>query len=132
MFSFACDSPSNPLYLETVEERLVILYTTGSLHTDSLSLSLYLSISPLSLYRFNYYDCLVIPVASIASTFPWEKVSLLVEYHPLGTSLFPSGQQPTSLRLREWVILKTVRDISVASLAKSGLYSVSNITTRYV
>ena len=128
MFSFACDSPSNPLYLETVEERLVILYHRRLTHRLSLSIS----ISPLSLYRFNYYDCLVIPVASIASTFPWEKVSLLVEYHPLGTSLFPSGQQPTSLRLREWVILKTVRDISVASLAKSGLYNVSNITTRYV
>lgn len=70
--------------------------------------------------RFQYYDCLVVPVVSITNAFPWEKVTLLVEYEPLGTGLFPGGQQPANLKLRQWIALKTVQDISVSSLAKSG------------
>lgn len=71
--------------------------------------------------RFQYYDCLVVPVVSITNTFPWEKVTLLVEYDPLGTCLFPGGRQPANLKLRQWIALKTVQDISASSLAKSGV-----------
>ena len=73
-------------------------------------------------HRFHFYDCLVMPVDSIVSTFPWEKVSLLVEYEPLGSILFPDGQLPASLRLRQWLVLKTARDISATSLAKAGFH----------
>lgn len=71
--------------------------------------------------RFQYYDCLVVPVVSITNTFPWEKVTLLVEYEPLGTGLFPGGQQPVNLKLRQWIALRTVQDISASSLAKAGV-----------
>lgn len=72
--------------------------------------------------RFHYYDCLVMPVLSVTNAFPWEKVALLVEYEPLGTGLFPGGQQPASLKPRQWIALKTVQNVSASSLAKSGLY----------
>jgi hypothetical protein len=97
VFSFACDSTTNQMYLEALEER------------------------------FHYYDCLVVPVASITSTFPWEKVSLLVEYESLGSTLFPDGQRPVNLRLRQWAVLKTVQDISATSLARSGSSSCSSV-----
>ena len=64
----------------------------------------------------------MVPLASIASTFPWEKVCLLVEYEPLSSSLFPEGQLPACLQLKQWAALRTVQDISASSLALSGLY----------
>ena len=70
--------------------------------------------------RFHHYDCLVVPVSSITTTFPWEKVTLLVEYEPLGSSLFSGGCPPDTLRLRQWVALKTAREISASALARSG------------
>lgn len=70
--------------------------------------------------RFHHYDCLVVPVSSITTTFPWEKVTLLVEYEPLGSSLFSGGCAPDTLRLRQWVALKTAREISASALARSG------------
>ena len=88
-----------------------------------VTLSMYCSVKdiPMPSCRFHYYDCLVIPVASITNIFPWEKVGLLVEYESLGSALFPDGQRPASLRLRQWMVLKTVQDISATSLAKSSL-----------
>ena len=60
-------------------------------------------------------------MGSIAANFPWEKISLLVEYEPLSTSLFPEGSVPHSARLKQYVILRTVREPSAASLADSGV-----------
>lgn len=71
--------------------------------------------------RFHHYDCLVVPMDSIADTFPWEKISLLVEYEPLSTPLFPEGSYPNSVRLKQYLILRTVREPSAASLADSGV-----------
>ena len=73
-------------------------------------------------FRFHHYDCLVMPVFSIAANFPWEKVALLVEYEPLGSELWglEGGRLPANLRLRHWVALRTMRDVSVAALAQSG------------
>ena len=59
---------------------------------------------------------------SIADNFPWEKISLLVEYEPLSTSLFPEGSSVNSaIRLKQYVILRTAREPSAASLADSGV-----------
>ena len=131
VFSFACDSTTNQMYLEALEERcyLVLTVQEGSMISFMLMYiecmshtAMYCSVKDITLpsCRFHYYDCLVIPVASITNTFPWEKLSLLVEYESLGSALFPDGQQPVNLRLRQWVVLKTVQDISATSLAKSG------------
>ena len=71
--------------------------------------------------RLQYYDCLVVPVSSIVATFPWEKVGLLVEYHPLGEgALFLNGRPPPSLRPTQWLVLNTLREVSQTSLTKSG------------
>ena len=71
--------------------------------------------------RFHHYDCLVVPRHSIADNFPWEKVSLLVEYEPLRTLLFPEGSFPEAARLKQYVTLRTVRDPSASNLADSGM-----------
>ena len=73
--------------------------------------------------RLQYYDCLVVPVSSVVATFPWEKVGLLVEYHPLGEgALFLNGRPPPGLRPTQWLVLNTLREVSQTSLAKSGSF----------
>lgn len=77
--------------------------------------------------RFLHYDCVVAPESSITSQkgFPWEKVTLLIEYEPLKQPLFDeevhsdaqSGMETNDcddkrpslgqLKLREYVTLKT-------------------------
>ena len=56
--------------------------------------------------RFHRYDCLVMPANSVAPCFPWEKVTLLVEYEqPITAPLF-DGSLPKSLE--QYIVLKTV------------------------
>lgn len=45
------------------------------------------------MHRFLHYDCVVVPESSISgqTSFPWEKVTLLIEYEPLRKPLFDSG-----------------------------------------
>jgi len=63
----------------------------------------------------------VVPIHSIADNFPWEKVSLLVEYEPPRTLLFPEGSFPESARLKQYITLRTVREPSASNLADSGI-----------
>ena len=92
---------------------------TGHSHNDPFCCAL----------RFLHYDCVVTPESSITGQtgFPWEKVTLLIEYEPLKCSLFdqPSGDDASGdsgsavqdkrvsvisvkrLRLKEYVTLKT-------------------------
>ncbi len=72
-------------------------------------------------WRFYHYDCLVAPATAIASNFPWEKVSLLVEYEQIRSSpLFPTGEPPEDARLKQYVVLRTTKGISASALASSG------------
>ena len=79
--------------------------------------------------RFLHYDCVVAPESSITGKtgFPWEKITLLVEYEPLKRPLFdPDGGSGSHgearaitgekgeamidvkrLKLKEYVTLKT-------------------------
>lgn len=74
----------------------------------------------LLLGRFYHYDCLVAPGSSIAGNFPWEKVSLLVEFEEGRSPPFPAGDPPENARLRQYIILRTVKEISASALASSG------------
>ncbi|XP_065905236.1 uncharacterized protein [Dysidea avara] len=53
--------------------------------------------------RFHYYDCLVVPKYSLTTQFPWQRVSLLVEYeHTVDITL------PNNVPSLEHVMLKCV------------------------
>lgn len=93
MFSFLLDAPSLPddLYQKAIEER------------------------------FNHYDCLVVSLSSLANhaLFPWDRVSLLIEYEQLTAPLFGSKSSlemseraADRLHLKKYVSLRTVQGIS--------------------
>lgn len=89
-----------------------------------------LTVMRIALYRFLHYDCVVVPESSVTgqSDFPWEKITLLIEYEPLKQPLFDQdshrdtqkgseeirtndhvgkGSIVERLKLREYVTLKT-------------------------
>lgn len=61
-------------------------------------------------YRFLHYDCVVVPEASVAgqTNFPWEKVTLLIEYEPLKQPLFDQNVQPGTSSQGESEAAKTI------------------------
>ena len=64
---------------------------------------IYIFIPSLFLTRFHYYDCLVVPKYSLTTQFPWQRVSLLVEYeHTVDITL------PNNVPSLEHVMLKCV------------------------
>ena len=56
----------------------------GCLHTvvftDRWSLDRFTVLTP-SPFRLHHYSCLLLPVSSFSELFPWERISLLVEYN---------------------------------------------------
>ena len=92
-------------------------------------------------YRFHHHDCLVVPTHTVAdhSNFHWEKVSLLVEYEPLGKPLFRDPPTVTPSRgntmpdlsagsdlclhrphLQAYCTLRTVLDLTTSHLSLSA------------
>ena len=59
--------------------------------------------------RLHHYDCLVMPVTSLAPCFPWEKVALLVEYEQAKATPMFDGTLPRSLE--KYIVLRTVQDV---------------------
>eukprot|EP00731_Ephydatia_muelleri_P018742 Em0011g782a len=127
-FSLVPDETLDPLYLETVEDST---HHTIPSHLKIPFLSFHYLVHPdiqtaLSLpfhhgCRFQHYDCLVIPATSVVPCFPWEKVTLLVEYEQSTTTtpLF-DGIVPKSLE--QYIVLKTVQGLhsAVESAEVSG------------
>ena len=64
--------------------------------------------------RFQTCDCLIISQSAICThLFPWQLVTLLVEYEPVSVPLFPEG-----VALDEYLILRTVDDTLALSLTQ--------------
>ena len=59
--------------------------------------------------RLHHYDCLVMPVTSLAPCFPWEKVALLVEYEQAKATPMFDGTLPRNLE--KYIVLRTVQDV---------------------
>ena len=67
------------------------------------------------------FDCLVVSRSAIsAHLFPWQLVTLLVEYEPVSVPLF-SGGVSESVVLEEYLILRTVDDVLASSLAQGKM-----------
>ena len=52
---------------------------------------------------------MVMPVTSAAPSFPWEKVTLLVEYDQSKTTPLFDGNLPKNLK--QYIVLKSVQDV---------------------
>ena len=71
------------------------------------------------------YDCLVISRSAISAyLFPWQLITLLVEYEPVSVPLFSEGVSE-DVALEEYLILRTVNDVlaSSRSQGKRGMFS---------
>ena len=66
------------------------------------------------LYRFQHYQCLVVPESAVTfPNFPWEQVSLVIEYEPIKNAIF-SNELPN--QLKEYIILQTVKETTVNNI----------------
>ena len=62
-------------------------------------------------YSIHHYDCLVMPCTAVSlSLFPWDLVTLVLEYEPLAAPLFLSGDIPHNIH--QYIVLNTVTELS--------------------
>ena len=57
-------------------------------------------------YRFHLYDCLVVSLSAATAFFPWERVTLLIEYEQPASPLLREETLAEATNLRQYFTLR--------------------------